>query len=553
MKILLSQLSLYWHSVRYLRLVQIIGRVKYLFKRSKIEITPAGNIRNPKYQWIRPPCRTQSMLGYDLFSFLNETHQISSRSDWNKESCSKLWLYNLHYFDDLNAVNSNKRSDWHRGLIDRWINDNSPGEGNGWEPYPTSLRIVNWIKWSFSNNEMSIKCLDSLATQARFLSQNLETHLMGNHLFANAKALLFAGIFFDNEEAKTWQNIAYKIINQELSEQVLSDGGNFELSTMYHTIFLEDVLDIINIHKLYDLPVPDIYNEIAILMSRWLLIMSHPDGKLSFFNDSAFAITPSVSEVRDYALHLVDENNIIIEEALIDKESYIDLSDSGYSRIQMNNMIAIIDRASIGPDYLPGHAHADTLSFELSLFNRRVVVNSGTSVYDDCPDRHQQRSTAAHSTVVIDQCNSSEVWSAFRVAKRARVYNRLTTKLNDIIKITAKHDGYKRLPGSPVHSREWLFDKNCLVITDEITGKGFHRVDSILPLHPDVSLHLLKDNRASLKVGGRNILIDISGDGILEDVNSNYHPEFGLSINNLKLIYTCSKELPIKIITRINW
>ena len=68
---------------------------------------------------------------------------MEQAGDWNAAERDKLWLYNLHYFDDLNAAQANQRTVWHRALIDRWIADNPPGQGNGWEPYPTSLRIVN--------------------------------------------------------------------------------------------------------------------------------------------------------------------------------------------------------------------------------------------------------------------------------------------------------------------------------------------------------------------------------------------------------------------------
>jgi hypothetical protein len=64
----------------------------------------------------------------------------------------KLWLYNLHYFDDLNGVAAAERTAWHRALLARWVAENPPGVGNGWEPYPSSLRIVNWIKWWLAGN-----------------------------------------------------------------------------------------------------------------------------------------------------------------------------------------------------------------------------------------------------------------------------------------------------------------------------------------------------------------------------------------------------------------
>ena len=81
--------------------------------------------------------------------------------------------------------------------------------------------------------------------------------------------------------------------------------------------------------------------------------------------------------------------------------------------------MALLDVAPVGPDYLPGHAHADTLSFELSLFGQRVLVNSGTSQYEAGPERSRQRGTAAHNTVIVDGHDSSEVWAGFRVARRA--------------------------------------------------------------------------------------------------------------------------------------
>ena len=80
---------------------------------------------------------------------------------------------------------------------------------------------------------------------------------MGNHLFANAKALIFSGLFFDGEEAKSWYLKGFNILKRELAEQILPDGGNFELSPMYHIIFLEDLLDLVNIHRAFNRELPD--------------------------------------------------------------------------------------------------------------------------------------------------------------------------------------------------------------------------------------------------------------------------------------------------------
>ena len=83
-------------------------------------------------------------------------------------------------------------------LIDSWIAANAPTAGDGWEPYPLSLRVVNWIK-AWLGTELARPpqpWLDSLATQLAWLERRLEYHLLANHLLKNGKALLFGGVFF---------------------------------------------------------------------------------------------------------------------------------------------------------------------------------------------------------------------------------------------------------------------------------------------------------------------------------------------------------------------
>ena len=96
------------------------------------------------------PRRQPSLTGPGAFRLLNREGRIQSAANWNNPQAEALWLYNLHYFDDLCADGADKRADWHRTLIARWIAENPVGHGVGWDPYPTSLRIVNWIKWALA-------------------------------------------------------------------------------------------------------------------------------------------------------------------------------------------------------------------------------------------------------------------------------------------------------------------------------------------------------------------------------------------------------------------
>jgi uncharacterized heparinase superfamily protein len=546
---MLNKWFLLFNTVKYLKIGQIFNRIKRHLIKPRVDLTTPPKLAVSSNNISPVVYCSQKMYGSSDFKFLNKAYSLRAKKDWNTTNQDKLWLYNLHYFDDLNAVNADQRVLWHNDLIQRWIDENPPGFGNGWEPYPLSLRIVNWIKWSLLNNGLKTPWQNSLAVQIRFLSQNLEYHLLGNHLFANAKALIVAGLYFQGPEADEWYQFGIGILNKELPEQILADGGNFELSPMYHAIFLEDLLDIINIHQVYKKKLPSNIISKVTQMFEWLKAMSHPDGEIAFFNDSALGIAPNLTKLLEYAKRL--KLDIIHGDSQEKEAAY--LEESGYFRINKGESAIIADVAEIGPSYIPGHGHADALSFELSLYGERVIVNSGISTYESGSDRNIQRGTQAHSTITIDDTNSSEVWGGFRVAKRAKVFNINIIKEDNDFKFSACHDGYKKLNGKVMHCREWSVSGNLLEVKDNITGSGKHKIASVLPLHPEVVVGNIRDNSVELEIKGKKIRISFKGKGSLLVKESHYHPEFGLLIENKQLIYNYNGDLPFKASISISW
>jgi len=495
--------------------------------------------------WIPSPYRKSSVLEPSTFTFLNQTRTLRNAEDWNNPQWDKLWLYNLHYFDDLNAEDALHRRTSQRILIERWIEENPAPYGNGWEPYPLSIRIVNWIKWCLiADDEPLVSSSASqvrhcLAVQIRYLFKRLEYHLLGNHLFANAKALTFAGAFFVGAEADQWLTEGLSIIDRELNEQILSDGGHFERSPMYHSIILEDLLDLVNLAGLYPHRIPATtslaWQKIIQRMLSWLTVMMHPDGEIALFNDAAFEIASSPLELHHYAhrLRICPSTEVC---SIAPKIGL--LANSGYARIESSTAVLLTDVGEIGPDYLPGHAHADTLSFELSLFGQRVIVDSGTSCYGVSAERLRQRSTVAHNTIEIDGQSSSEVWGGFRVARRARPCQ-LKYQANQAGGvIIAGHDGYRRLTNNVIHLREWQLANDTLIICDSLTGKYSQAIGRLL-FSPAVHVHAgTSRNDWILQLATGQVVNLTTSNRSVTLHESSYHPEFGISIPTKCLQYT---------------
>jgi uncharacterized heparinase superfamily protein len=529
-------ITTYWDTLRHLRPVQFYGRAWFKIFRPPTDRTSAPPLSRHGGLRADPILCRPSMEGPVQFRFLNHLHSLPDTGGWEEKRLEKLWLYNLHYFDDLNAENFGDRMQWHRNLLNRWISENEPGKGTGWEPYPTSLRIVNWIKWALAGNSLDSEWLHSLAIQTRWLQRRLEWHLMGNHLFANAKALIFAGAFFEGSEANNWLKTGLQILDKEITEQVLEDGGHFELSPMYHSIILEDVIDLLNVSQTWPRKftntIVQMWRDTAEKMLVWLSVITHSDGKISFFNDATFGIASSYRSLFDYATRLdMDIPNRKMG-------SVWHLASSGYVRITMGDASVLLDVAKIGPDYMPGHGHADTLSFEFTIKDQRIFVNSGTSLYEPGIKRLRQRGTRSHNTVEIDGKNSSEVWGSFRVAKRAKPMGFKKWQKNNCIIVQCSHDGYQRLSGRPIHHREWKLGANCFEIKDVIYG-SFKTAVSHFYLHPDV--RFVDENKLVLP-DGTELLYSIEG-GLASFEKSKWYPEFGVEMlsNCLKIEFQAEK------------
>ena len=549
---MISKFSLFYHTLRYLKPSQIYRRVWFrLLRHPRVDITTSLALRQVSGKWLRSSKRDSSLLDADTFCFLNVSGSLSELG-WDGEQREKLWRYNQHYFDDLNAVHACVRSEWHYALLNSWVAENPVGVGTGWEPYPTSLRIVNWVKWHLSGHILPDVCVQSLAVQARWLVRRMEWHILGNHLFANAKALVFAGLFFNGNEAKKWLETGLAVIARELPEQVLQDGGNFERSPMYHAIFLEDILDLINLANAYAPVIEEVqvfgWRRRASKMLAWLEAMCHPDGEISFFNDAAIGIAPSHAEIVAYAMRL----GVFVEggRKLASKVTVSQFADSGYIRLDAANAVAFLDVAPIGPDYLPGHAHADTLSFELSLYGRRFLVNGGTSQYGSGVVRLQERGTAAHNTVEVDGENSSEVWSGFRVARRAYPVDLDIQENDELVSVTCGHTGYRRLHGSPVHKRTWHFCSSKLLVSDRIEG-CFKSAVARFNFHPYIQL--VDDGESSwlLRIAGCESEARINvrkGNAKIE--KGFYSPAFGKRIQTscLNVCFEAASDIAVEIL-----
>lgn len=532
----LGKAILFIETIRWLRPTQIYYRIFYKIYRPRRPRKQSVYLRTRSSRPLFKTWAKNHLTNDGKLCFLNRSAVFEGSATWNDKSLEKLWLYNLHYFDFLASYSTDAQLTQVSCLVDLWIKDNPFRMGNGWEPYPLSLRIVNWIKW-FSKNPSHATAarLESLAEQVLHLQKVVEFHILGNHVFENAKALTLAGIFFEDGFSYALKQ-GCRILRGELTEQFLDDGAHFELSPTYHATVLWGLCELIEFAESTNC-VDDtdicLWRGKMTMGLRWLEFMSHPDGGPAFFNDSAFGVSPRLRQVQEYVEYLglcsPKKKNRFLE------DPSVSLDQSGYCRIESSSIfVAIIDLAEIGPSYLPGHAHADNLSFELSLGMQRVFVNTGTSTYSIGSVRAYQRSTEAHNTVTIDGESSSEMWGSFRVARRANVIDAAVKSMNGRVWVGGSHDGYMRLPSKNIHSREFEFSVGGVQICDRISG-AFVRASAFYHLHPTISIAVAGAKALLTLSDGREVEFDVVKGAAPVLLDGSWCPEFGVEIPNKKL------------------
>jgi uncharacterized heparinase superfamily protein len=487
-----------------------------------------------------------------------------------------------------------------RLFLRNWLDNcqlGQPGvESLAWNSYAIATRLGWWARtwhrlgsgyWE-QHADLARDMLQSMYGQARHLAANLEWDLRANHLLRDAVGLAWAGRFFEGSEADRWLEKATQIVVAQAGEQMLDDGGHFERSPFYHLEVMDDWLTLVvllsdesHCERLGTSLRPYIRTpgtsalpltskllavwEQAAEYTRWL---THPDGRTVQFNDGAAAIVaPHLSSewISRLGARLGSSANSPLKPGTEASAKTADVSettphggryfkDSGVVAWHGEPWTLFWDVGEIGPDCQPGHAHADTLSFEASYEGQRLFVDPGCHSYDNDQRRKYDRSTAAHNTVCIDEQNSSEVWHIFRVGRRARPREVSVAFTSGGFEGQASHSGYDQLAGRPAHQRQIAVrGRNELHIVDTLTGKGHHTaeggllVDPVWTVEEQIDGWLLTCDQSCVRVR-----IEADQSIALSTETCPIHPDYGVEVMAKRLKWRFDGTFPLQVAVQMS-
>lgn len=462
-------------------------------------------------------------------------------ADWAMAGTPLLWRFHLYYWDwawalagdpDLARSRAEFAAMWRS-----WHAAVAPGRGPAWHPYPVALRA-----WSFCGLYRALAAggpVDGpfraeLAVHAGFLRRNLETDVGGNHLIKNLKALAGLAVFFADEALLAG---VLGRLRRQLAVQVLPDGGHYERAPAYHCQVLGDLLDIACLLRAGGRDEPPGLAAAIVTMRRWLGAVLTPVRDVPLLNDG-FPVSPGLLAQLAPVPPPVEPLHV--------------LPDTGLARATAGGWHVLADIGPPCPRELPAHAHADTLSCIVHVDGEPLLVDTGTSSYAPGAVRDRERSTAAHNTLEVDRRDSTEVWGAFRAGRRARVRGVSVHAGADAVTVEAAHDGYRSLPGRPVHHRRWALSARELRVDDTVSGSGRHHIVVRWHLAPGSRLRLIPGGAEVITGSGEftvTVTADTAAEPVLTAARAEVSAGFCSTVEAPVLACALHPELPVRIST----
>jgi len=342
------------------------------------------------------------------------------------------------------------------------------GKGPAWDIEHVGHRLLNWLVYaplilSGQKEAVRIEALDAITQTARWLDKNVSRADDRLGEVAGWCAITAAGLLLPDGKPRRLFGEAGLI--RALGELVADDGGVLSRSPIAQMDAIGLLVKLTACYRAADRDPPTALDAMASLLVPPLLALMHGDGGLGSWQGAGAVRADRVAA--------------LIEASGVRTRPLKDIRQWGYQRLTGGKTILQFDAA---PPPRSRHARsgcASTLAFEMSCEGRRIIVNCGGATFagGQVPVRIEQglRATAAHSTLALDNANSTAVMINGKLGKGVEEVevNRRILELDNgkASRIEASHDGYA--------ARFGLVHRRILILRDD--GSELRGEDLLVP------------------------------------------------------------------------
>lgn len=429
-------------------------------------------------------------------------------SPWDASKPNQNWHNALHEFRwlrDLRALGGDEARRHARKLTVDWLGRYQRWSMPSWRADITGRRLAALAShyelfFASAPDPFRSELLANMARQARHLGRTAGREVDGMARLAAIKGLLYSGLCIPGELPLLAR--ATRLLEAELTRQIRPDGGHIERSPTVQLLLLRDLIDMRAALGAGRQPILESLTDTIERAASMLRFFRHGDGKLALFNDSS----EGDRSVIDLALAQASVHGRTPKRAL----------DSGFERLSGGKLLAITDTGTPPSPGWNDHTHAGTLGLEVSFGKERLIVNCGPAAASGSEWRDAARATAAHSTLAIEDTNSTEIDANAGSERRVTRVHVERQESDGAHWLSTSHNGYAKSFGL-IHQRRLymsadgseLRGEDCLAGIDH---DGHGDVSGIPENHPyAVRFHIHPAVRTSMAQNGTAVLLRLPG------------------------------------------
>ncbi|MER2519546.1 MAG: heparinase II/III family protein [Bdellovibrionales bacterium] len=373
-------------------------------------------------------------------------------------------------------------------LIDEWMSMHDRWSNDEWSPGLLGARITAWIGTCafiapIATPEFMDRLAASLHRQWKHLLNTVPPLPSGAKGLAALEAVIYGILNFDRD-SKTLANCA-EWLDRHLAAEILPDGGPIARNPSEQLHMLERLLNLRTAYISANLPPPESIRLAILALTPALRLFRHGDGGLALFHGS-IEETPSFIEA-------------VIAQTDTRRRTICRLPQTGYERLMAGRSMLIADGASPPPCSAGSAGHAGLLSFEFSHGRERIITNCGGAEQTESKAwRMACASTAAHSTMTIEDTNACEVQETGGVLNPVRVTSQRYEQ-NGHQCLEMSHEGYLA-SFNLTHMRHLTLsgDGESLRGRDSLSGRNGRAFTLRWHLHPTMQVALTQGGNSAL-------------------------------------------------------
>ncbi len=409
---------------------------------------------------------------------------------WHPPAASAEWLAAWHSFEwlaDLLAAGGGR--DAARDLVQSWLAENAAGHGVAWRSDVLATRLFGWlshldeIAGRDRDHALRRAVLTSLVPQLSHLARTASWEQVGAAKLRALKGLIAGTVALGGPRTRLAK--ALRALDRELSVQILRDGGHVSRSPSVQLQVLQDLIDTRGAMRAAQIEIPGALQDAIERMAPMLRLFRHGDRRLALFNDS------------------LEEDGVLIDLVLTRSEAKgsapSHAPDTGFARLQAGESLVLVDTGRPPPAGFDEHAHAGTLSFEMSHGRERIIVNCGAYRGTKSNWSRVARASAAHSVLVVADRNAAEILDDGTLGRIPATVACERAEHEGQQWISATHDGYRERFGL-TYTRELFLaaDGGDLRGEDRLAGLPGATFAVRFHLHPSVQASLAADEASAL-------------------------------------------------------